>query len=361
MKNLLQALTSMVVLTTLLLVTSAAQKIEYSEKEVRFKSGDVVLAGTFFVPKSKTKSPAIIITHGSGPDSRKFRNYRLRAAEFAGKGVAALIYDKRGVGDSTGEYIETPDLHIPAGDVLAAVRYLKKRKDIDPKKIGVMGTSQGGWVAPLAASMSDEIAFVISISGPGVSVREQVIYQTGKKISDYGFSNEDVAEMKEFMEKLYEYYSTGEGFNETKKAWAVAKEKKWFFKQLFGKHGEELTPPDKLPTKDFDFYRNLSYDPVPVLQRIEVPTLAVFGAMDRHIPVARSVAKWQETFEKGGNEEKLTLKVFPKAGHGINTIEEEKEWLVPPPDVKINRRGFVPGFLDFLHEWVLRITKLRAI
>ncbi len=345
-------------LILLLFCKAFGQKNEkFKEEEASFKSGEVKLAGTLFMPAGNQKSPAIVITHGSGPDSRKFRNYRMRAADFASRGIAALIYDKRGVGDSGGEYIETPDLKVPASDVLAAVEFLKKRREIDAEKIGVMGTSQGGWVAPLAASMSDNIAFVISISGPGVSVREQVIHQTGEKIIDYGFSPDDVAEMKNFMHKLYAYYATGENFEVIKNEWAAAKEKKWFFKELFGKHGEELTPPDKLSFRDFDFYRHLAYDPFPVLQNLKVPALAVFGEMDRHIPVERSVAKWQEAFEKSGNEKFLTIKIYPKAGHGINTIAEEKEWLVPPADLKIIRRGFVPGFTDFLNDWVLRVTK----
>lgn len=346
-------------LLILFVLNCAAQNINYFEEEIIFKNGNIKLAGTLFIPESKTKSPAIVITHGSESDSRKFRNYRMRAADFASRGIAALIYDKRGVGDSTGKYVETPDLRVPAGDVLAAVEFLKNRGEIDAKKIGVMGTSQGGWVAPLAASLSDDIAFVVSISGPGVSVREQVIHQTGEKIIDYGFSIVEVDEMKEFMRKLYEYYATGESFEETKIVWAIAKEKKWFFKQLFGKHGEELTPPEKLSTVNFDFYRNLAYDPFPVLQKVKVPALAVFGEMDRHIPVERSVAKWQEAFEKSGSEEDLTIKVFPKAGHGIIVIVEEKEWLVPPPDIEIKRRGFVPGFLEFLNEWVLRKTEVK--
>jgi hypothetical protein len=134
------------------------------EESIHFASGNLTLAGTLLLPDGTQRHPAVFIFHGSGPQGRDLSTARW----FAEQGFAALTYDKRGVGESTGDFRAGPFMDL-CDDGLAAVEYLKSRRQIDPRRIGVWGLSQGGWLGPLAVSRSADISFVIAVSGPGVS------------------------------------------------------------------------------------------------------------------------------------------------------------------------------------------------
>jgi dienelactone hydrolase len=141
-----------------------------AEEAVSFRSGTVTLAGTIVRPAAATRSPAVVLFHGSGPQRRDLTTARW----FAEQGILALAYDKRGVGESTGDYRPVPFTDL-CDDGLAAIELLKRRSDVDANRIGVWGLSQGGWLGPLAASRSPDVKFVIAVSGPGVSPGEQMI------------------------------------------------------------------------------------------------------------------------------------------------------------------------------------------
>src|SRR5262249_31118792 len=137
----------------------------YKQEEVSFQNGEVKLAGTLLTPLKKGRRPAVVFFHGSGPQTRE-SYLRFFADLFARRGVVALIYDKRGTGASTGEvWYRTGDrFDVLAADALSGVRFLLSRPEVDPKKIGLWGLSQGGWLAPLAASRSKDIAFLIVVA-----------------------------------------------------------------------------------------------------------------------------------------------------------------------------------------------------
>lgn len=113
------------------------------EESVHFASGNLVLAGTLLLPFGRPRYPAVFLFHGSGPQGRDLATARW----FAEQGFAALTYDKRGVGGSTGDFQAGPFMDV-CDDGLAAVVYLKSRKEIDSLHIGVWGMSQGGWWGP---------------------------------------------------------------------------------------------------------------------------------------------------------------------------------------------------------------------
>src|SRR6267154_2951537 len=131
------------------LVERPTEKRGTSEKAVHFASGDITLAGTLVLPERSQPHPAVVLFHGSGPQKRDL----FTARWFAAEGIAALAYDKRGVGESGGDFRKVPFMEL-CDDGLGAIKYLKSRKEIDAKRIGVWGLSQGGWLGPLAASRS---------------------------------------------------------------------------------------------------------------------------------------------------------------------------------------------------------------
>ena len=157
-----------------------ARRVDIEKHEdIRFSSGDIQLAGALISPTMAGKHPAIILVHGSGAENRE---YMLPWARFlVRRGIAVLGYDKRGVGESTGDW-NTASFDDLAGDVVAAFKYLKTRRDIDPEQIGLFGVSQAGWIMPLAAVRAKDLAFLISVSGAGVTVAETTIDQAQNEI-----------------------------------------------------------------------------------------------------------------------------------------------------------------------------------
>ncbi|MCH7778719.1 MAG: alpha/beta fold hydrolase, partial [Gemmatimonadetes bacterium] len=157
------------------------EPLPYAEEEVTFHNAGITLAGTLTLPESGAPHPAVVMITGSGPQNRDeelfgFKPFHLIADHLTRNGVAVLRYDDRGVGGSTGSVSEatTEDF---ARDVLAAVDFLKNRSDIDPERIGLIGHSEGGIVAPLASSMSDDVAFMVLMAGTSVSGAEILIEQ----------------------------------------------------------------------------------------------------------------------------------------------------------------------------------------
>jgi uncharacterized protein len=325
----------------------------YRERDVRYRSGDLTLAATMFVPTAGGHHPAIALVPGSERATRQFAGYRAWGAYFASLGVVTLVSDKRGVGDSQGTYEETPDLAVRAGDVLAAVAFLRSQPEVDAARVGAMGHSQGGWIAPLAASRSSDIAFVIIVSGPGVSVRDQVLFQRGQELLDRGFAASEVAEVTAFRRRLYTYYATGDGFAAVSAAWDSARARPWFDALQFGRTYERLWPPGALADSAFAFFRNITYDPDTVLDRVRAPVLAVFGAADRHLPVPESVARMRAAFARGGNDD-VTLTVIPAAGHSLQSIPPgEKEYLgVGPRPPDVGHATAAPRFHAAITRWL---------
>src|SRR5262249_54222902 len=272
-------------------VRSSAQDIQgVRDEPVTFRTAGATLSGTLFLPAGGDRHPAVVLFHGSGPQPRN----SFMAHWFAEHGVAALTYDKRGVNASTGDFRIVPFTDLVA-DGLAAVTLLKARGDIDPKRIGVWGLSQGGWLGPLAASQSNDVAFVVAVSGPGVSPGEQMIFYYGNQLCARGFSERDVDEAGNLRRKGWHLLSTGEGYDQARRTVDRARTQRWFdavdeqSDGLFGRPTSALLNDPTL--RDRPWYRlEVNYDPTIALRSLAVPALFIFGEKDALVPVERSVA-----------------------------------------------------------------------
>ena len=152
-------------------------------ENVTFTSGDLSITGLLVMPKGKSPHPAIVILHGSGRASGTHDHpaYRVHANAFVRKGLAVLVYDKRGTGSSEGDF-SSAGYDDFVQDALAAVRFLRSREDIDPLRVGLLGSSEGGWLTPEVAAVAGDIAFVINRCGPPIPWDETNLFEIEKDL-----------------------------------------------------------------------------------------------------------------------------------------------------------------------------------
>lgn len=244
-----------------------------ADQSLQLQSRDAQLAAVIDVPEMAPRPlPAVVLVHGSGRvtagEMLANAGRRLRAM-----GFAVLAYDKRGVGGSSGEYTSIGPgnsdrmFDLLAGDALAGVEALRKRADIDPHRIGLVGFSQAGWIAPLAAMRSAQVAFVVSISGPAVTVGEEIAYS--RLAGDDPGSIQGLSE--EEIDRRMQSFS--------------------------GPHG---------------------YDPLPALRAMRVPSLWILGERDRSIPLKKTVATLHALAAHEGKP--ITTRVYPGLNHGLRDV-----------------------------------------
>jgi uncharacterized protein len=316
----------------------------YKQEEVDFYNGQVKLASTLFVPLKKGPHPAVVLLHGSGPQTRK-SYLRFFADLFARHGFATLIFDKRGTGASTGEdWYRTGDrFDNLTADAMSGVRFLQSRSDINPRKIGFWGLSQGGWLAPLAASRSKDIAFLMVVSGGGVTPAEQEVYDDEVKLQDKGYPREQVAEAVALLRLADDVIRGRESWEKFEAARALAQKKDWF--ALLDRY------PVKLPKED-DTWRagseDLDFDPRPLWEKTTIPVLAIYGEADKSTPTQESVRRIDTALRRAGNKT-YTIKTFPKADHGLwVTAKESEGWDWDRP---------AAGWLDMMVNWLQNYGK----
>lgn len=311
-----------------------------THEDVHFKNGNVDLAGTLIAPRARAKHPAIILVHGSGPQNRDsmvpFARFLVR------RGIAILGYDKRGVGGSTGDW-NTASFEDLAGDVVAAFQHLKTRAEIDPKRIGLLGVSQAGWIMPLAAVRAPDIAFLISISGAGVPVAETTIDHARNEMAASGMPPRTIAQVIDLMKLQIRFARTGEGWE----AYAAARG------SLAARMGQSKTFPANPYDPQWEFIRRLYlYDPAPVLRQLRTPTLAIFGELDNNILAEKNSRAWEAAMKASGNPE-YTLRILPKANH------LQLEAKVGNNAEMASLQRFVPDYFKTIDNWLPERIDLR--
>ena len=314
--------------------------IPIRSQEVRIST----LAATLVTPANAGPHPAVIFIHGRGKSTRA--GYRGFARILAERGVASLIYDKRGAGESGGDH-DAASLHDHADDVLAAIDFLATRREIDSKQIGLRGNSAGGWVTAIVASRSKvPLAFIITTVGPAESVMDQQIHvaTAHMKQSNIGFTPEEYAAAAAHMALVTRFAYNGTGWYALLDSVARAKASRWAgFVDL----------PENDQNDEIAWVRRNQYDPAPHLKKIATPFLALYGGSDYVVPPEENVPKLERCLKEAGNKD-FTIVVIPGVGHELSFSDEVRKlpgepndnyyWLWPK---------YAPEALRVQVEWLL--------
>ncbi len=309
-------------------VVSGSAQSAVTREEVEFISDTLRMSGTLYLPAGPGPGPAVVLIHGSGAaDRTSLRSY---AELFARNGVAALAYDKRGVGRSQGPKLAWRNFSLIdlASDAAAAVRYLRARPDVDSNRVGLFGASQGGWVAPLAAQLSGNVRFVVTVSASLTTIAEDNLFERSARLRLEGFSDADVAVARRMHELDLEVSRSGAQFEAFEAAWDTNKSASWFKRVYLD---ERPAPPDHPYRR---WYRSvMDFDPVSVWRVLKVPALFLFGdpALDRFGPVGRSMALAQDLRAAGRDIDVISFPgadhSFQKAGKDIPIAEPLLAWV----------------------------------
>lgn len=286
--------------------TRRATRVPMRTEEVSWTADGARLAGTLLLPEGEGPFRLVISQPGSSWTTRYNEYGVFPALMFVASGSAALIYDKRGFGASEGDRLVA--FERTARDLAAAVEAMRLRFEFDPTRIGVFGLSQGGWIAPLAATYTDGIRFMALVGAPGTTPARQEIQRARAVLESEGFPPEEVAAIERFQEIAFHYGNTGEGWNDYLAARAAAEGKGWL--------GKVWSPEE--PGPDFWLWGRLNgnYNPLPALLELRVPVLAVWGERDLNVlpEVHRSI--FEVALDAAGNRD-YTLTVVPAASHTL--------------------------------------------
>ena len=318
----------------------------YREEDVVYPSaGGAVLAGTLSLPEGSGKFPAVLLIGGSGPNNRDegvfgHKPFLLLADYLTRRGIAVLRVDKRGIGKSTGNFSQATSADF-ATDVKAGVALLKARRDIG--KIGLLGHSEGGEIAPMVAADDPSIAFVVLMAGPGV--RGDVLMPM--QIRRIGRADGISDSVLDFAVSLTsKRYAAIESASDT--ADAIAKQRAVLIAN--SPVAGNAVPDLQLAATSSPWYRFfLAYDPAPALARVKCPVLALNGDKDLQVDAVQNLTAIKAALS--GNKD-ATIMTLP----GLNHLFQTAKTGSPSEYVNIEET-IAPSVLATIGDWIVKHTR----
>jgi uncharacterized protein len=330
----------------------------YATEDVTYENptGKFNLAGTLTLPKGDGPFPAVVLVSGSGPQDRDetllgHKPFLVIADHLTRHGVAVLRFDDRGVAKSGGKHEGATSADF-ATDAHAGVAYLKTRKEIDPKRIGLMGHSEGGLIAPMvAADHPDDVGFIVLLAGPGVPGDEVLKRQQAEILKAMGEKPETIKLTGRLMDAIMPVAKQPGPADERKKKLATAVKD---FVATLSKEEVKLLGADTSGMPDTTAARLgdpwmsffLAFDPRPTLGKVKCPVLAVNGELDLQVIPDQNVPAIEKTLAAGGNK-RVTTKVFPKLNH---LFQHTKAGL--PSEYGQIEETFAPEVIEFITDWL---------
>jgi dienelactone hydrolase len=334
----------------------------YREEAVRFHNGEVALAGTLLTPFGRGPHPAVVIMHGSIPSERDF--YRVYADHFTRRGIAALIYDKRGFGASGGNARST--IAERAEDALSGLRYVQGRPEIDPRKVGLWGFSNSTWSLPVAAVRSTDVAFLVATGAAGVSMAQAEIHRRTWELREWGVAEDTLVGVARAWGILFEYGTTGRWDGGWDEEWGVLVERLQRDETLraipladYVRANPLLAPiPPLVSVQELQAMPggsapDMSHDPSTDYERVACPVLFLVGAQDANVPAGEGASRVAAALGRGGNRD-YTVKVVPNAAHALNVPYSRVGGMsTEEAGMRLHNFRFVPGILALMSDWIL--------
>jgi len=261
---------------------------ELKYTQVSFKNGALTLSGMLFLPEGNGPFPVAVIIHGSGTSRRNSPWYLTVTQHLQENGLAVLLPDKRGSEKSEGDWRKATFYDL-AGDAVSAVGFITGQTIFEFRSIGLIGFSQGGWIAPVAAGEDKRVAFIVSMSGAGVTTDEQLLYEEVNHVADITYP---------FIARL-------------------------------------IAPINLYFIKKAEWWKNIAgFDPLPHWQKVDLPVFMAFGEKDKNVPVSESVSMIQSLGKRN-----ITIKVYPGVGHGIVDLVTHRV-----------RKDYLQDLVDFIAQ-----------
>lgn len=336
------------------------QPYPYTQEEVSYRNqkDNIRIAGTLTVPHGAGPYPVVLLITGSGSQDRNetiagHHPFLVLADYLTRNGIAVLRVDDRGVGGTDiGSLSATSENY--AEDVLAGVNFLKQRKEIDPKQIGLIGHSEGGMIAPMVAARSNDVAFIVLLAGPGQRGEDIIYAQTELIHKAQGTHVDTIRHTIALAKRINAIVKTEtdaklieQKIDEEIAAYdrTLPDLQKLLFEPAVGEVKQYM------PMYKTAWYRYfITFDPQPVLKNVKVPVLALNGELDLQVPAKENLDLIGAGLKAGGNKD-VTLKAFPKLNHLFQTCQTGL-----PSEYGQIEETMSPEVLKAVSDWILRRT-----
>ena len=314
---------------------SAARIDTYDARAIAFSNGTITLAGDLLRPRSNGSHPAVVMVHSSGNQSRNgpVGYFRLIANLLAANGFAVLVYDKRGVGKSTGSWPNATFEDL-AGDVRAAVATLRAEPDVDKERVGLWTLSQGGWIAPMVAVSDPRIAFLTLVSGAATSPAQQEMDRVARIMRDNGSKREDIESAQQYLHTFFDVVTGKQSWGALQRlipgvnsaAWASYVARPQSEREV----GWAPAPAD--------------LDPQPLLRKIAIPVLTIHGADDADVPADVNASLYSAVSLHPQSRQRI----FDRADHYM---------LISIGDPDRESRQLDTAYLRFTVDWMREVSR----
>ncbi len=333
----------------------------YYTEDVQFenKKDSITLAGTLTLPSKEGVYPVVVMITGSGPQNRDeeimgHKPFLVIADYLTKKGIGVLRYDDRGVGESQGKFGSATSVDF-ASDVEAAVQYLKSRKEINNRQIGLIGHSEGGIIAPMVAAKSRDVSFIVLLAGTGIPGDKLLMLQQELISRAENISEDEINKSKKINQTLFDIIVKSNDDNrlvtELRNTLLDVVKNLPDSQKTTGMTDNDLTDRMLVQLTSPWMLYFLKYDPSIILKDVKCPVLALNGDKDLQVPSKINLEAIKKGLEKGGNK-KVSIMELP----GLNHLFQECTTGAPSEYANIEQT-FSPIALNEITTWILNQTK----
>jgi len=331
-------------------------EVPYINKDVEFVNelAGITLSGTLSLPTGKGPFPAVILVSGSGPQDRNsdvfgHKPFLVLADYLVRNGIAVLRYDDRGIADSKGDFSTATSADF-ADDAEAAFTYLQKQAGINAKKIGIIGHSEGGMIAPMVAARNKKVAFVVMIAGPAMAIDELMIAQ-GNAIATASEIDESlINEALTFNGKFYHFLIDQPDLESAK-----ANLDGFLAENSYKQSDGEMVPVAELKKQLTSaltpwFHYFIKYDPQENLSKLQCPVLAIYGSKDLQVPAKQNIEALTPILEKSKTDHLIVE--LSDLNHLMQTAETGNV-----SEYDLIDETMAPKALETISNWILALRK----